>query len=189
MAPEPVIRVVINGVNYVPEVVTGNPVPDVPATDPVKQRIVETYRNVKIDELKKVVSHEMKNVKDLGKRRVLTLDDGKQVIFNSAAIFYTVSKNDGLIDIDSVQNSANEIEKGTIFNKMRFMSSQLLQKEMYLSLPLYRVVAPAKNTESHPDVLRRQKSRLDRVNFAIVSKKPAASDCHPRYGATHPDDV
>lgn len=117
MAPEPVIRVVINGVNYVPEVVTGNPVPDVPATDPVKQRIVETYRNVKIDELKKVVSHEMKNVKDLGKRRVLTLDDGKQVIFNSAAIFYTVSKNDGLIDIDSVQNSANEIENGTIFNK------------------------------------------------------------------------
>ena len=72
---------------------------------------------------------------------------------------------------------------------MMFILTQNLQKIMYMCLPLYRVVAPAKNTESHPDVLRRQKSRLDRVNSAIVSKKPAASDCHPRYGATHPDDV
>lgn len=55
---------------------------------------------------------------------------------------------------------------------MMFILTHLLQKEMYLSLPLYRVVAPAKNTESLTGVLSRQKSRLDRVNFAIVSKKP-----------------
>ena len=46
-----------------------------PATDPVKQKIVEKYRDVKIDDLKKVVSHGEKTVKDLGKRRVLTLDN------------------------------------------------------------------------------------------------------------------
>ena len=57
----------------------------------------------------------------------------------------------------------------------------LFQKETYLSLPLYRVVAPAKYTESHPDVLRRQKSRLDRVNSAIVSKTPACRSVAPQY--------
>ena len=117
MAPAPVISVVINGVTYVPGSVTDNPDTVVSATDPVKQSIVETYSDVKIDDLKKVVSHEMKNVKDLGKRIVLTLDDGKQVRFSQQASFYTVSKNDGQIGIDSFQSSEDEIEKGTIFNK------------------------------------------------------------------------
>ena len=66
MAPEPV-SVVIDGVNYVPEVVTDKPDTVVPATDPVKQKIVEKYRDIKIDDLKKVVSHSEKTVKDLGK--------------------------------------------------------------------------------------------------------------------------
>lgn len=120
MAPEP-ISVVVNGVNYVPEPVTVVPATDtvVPATDPVKQRIVDTFprSNIKIDDLKKVVSHDMKNLERLGKRRVLTLDDGKRVIFNYASSFYTVSKDDNKIAKDSVQNSANEIEDGSIFDK------------------------------------------------------------------------
>lgn len=117
MAPKP-ISVVIDGVEYVPAAVTVVPATDtvVPATDPVKQKIVDTYKDVKIDVLKKVVSHDMKNLERLGKRRVLTLDDGKQVIFNSAATFYTVSKDENKIDIDSVQNSEDKIEKGSIFD-------------------------------------------------------------------------
>jgi hypothetical protein len=122
MAPEP-ISVVVNGVKYVPEPVTVVPaaVTVVPATDPVKQRIVDTFprSNIKIDVLKKVVSHDMKTVKtgnNTGLHRVLTLDDGKQVRFNSASSFYTVSKNENKIDIDSVQNSADKIEKGSIFD-------------------------------------------------------------------------
>lgn len=115
MAPEP-ISVVIDGVKYVPE-----PVTVVPATDPVKQRIVDTFprSNIKIDVLKKVVSHDMKTVKtgnNTGLRRVLTLDDGKQVRFNYASSFYTVSKDDNQINMVFVENSADKIEKGSIFD-------------------------------------------------------------------------
>lgn len=115
MAPASVISVVINGVTYVPGSVTDKP----DTVVPVKQRIVDTYSDVKIDDLKKVVSHEMKNLERLGKRRVLTLDDEKQVIFNYAATFYTVSKNVSKNDElrkESVQNHESEIENGTIFN-------------------------------------------------------------------------
>jgi hypothetical protein len=118
MDTEPV-SVVIDGVKYVPEPVTDKPDTVVPATDPVKQRIVDTYRDVKIDELKKVVSHGEKTVKDLGKRRVLTLDNEKQVMFNnSTSSFYTVSK-DGTqqIKIEYVQNHLDNIETGKIFDK------------------------------------------------------------------------
>ena len=55
---------------------------------------------------------------------------------------------------------------------MMFILTHLLPKIMYMCLTLYRGVAPAKNTESLTGVLSRQKSRLDRVNFAIVNKKP-----------------
>ena len=120
MAPAPVISVVINGVTYVPGSVTDKPVPDVPATDPVKQMIVEKYRNVKIDDLKKVVSHEMKTVKtgnNTGLRRVLTLDNGSQVRFNGdSSSFYTVSKSDNQINMSFVAISADEIENGKIFD-------------------------------------------------------------------------
>jgi hypothetical protein len=122
MAPESV-SVVINGVKYVPELVTDKPDTVVPAIDPVKQRIVETFprSNIKIDDLKKVVKNEMKNVKfgnnTSQQRIVLTLDDGKQVRFSQQASFYTVSKNDSQINIDSVQSSEDEIENGSIFNK------------------------------------------------------------------------
>jgi hypothetical protein len=61
MAPEPV-SVVINGVIYVPKPGTDKPDTVVPATDPVKQSIVNTYSDVKIEGLKKVVSHDMKNI-------------------------------------------------------------------------------------------------------------------------------
>lgn len=47
MDTEPIISVVIDGVKYVPEVVTDKPDTVVPATDPVKQKIVEKYRDVK----------------------------------------------------------------------------------------------------------------------------------------------
>jgi hypothetical protein len=116
MAPEP-ISVVIDGVKYVPE-----PVTVVPATDPVKQRIVDTFprSNIKIDVLKKVVSHDMKPVKtgnNTELRRVLTLDDGKQVRFKSnASAFYTVAKSDNQINMDFVETSADKIENGTIFD-------------------------------------------------------------------------
>jgi len=46
---------------------------------------------------------------------------------------------------------------------------------MYLILKNMLVqqwVAPAKNTESLPGVVSRQKSRLERVNSAIVNKTP-----------------
>lgn len=116
MAPEPV-SVVIDGVKYVPEVVTDKPDTVVPATDPVKQKIVEKYRDVIIDDLKKVVTHYAAYVKNGDKRslrRVLTLDDGKQVLFNPAAKFYTVSK-DGNIVLDEFQYRNYEIENGNIF--------------------------------------------------------------------------
>ena len=121
MAPAPV-SVVIDGVNYVPGPVPDKPDTVVPATDPVKQRIVETFprSNIKIDDLKKVVSHEMKTVKTVnntGLRRVLTLDNDRHVRFSQQASFYTVSKNDSQINIDSVQSSEDEIENGSIFNK------------------------------------------------------------------------
>lgn len=124
MAPEPV-SVVIDGVKYVPAADTVVPATDtvVPATDPVKQSIVDTFPKSKIiiDVLKKVVSHDMKTVKtdnNTGLRRVLTLDDGKQVRFNSnSSSFYTVSKSDNQINMDFVETSADKIENGKIFDK------------------------------------------------------------------------
>ena len=117
MAPEPV-SVVINGVIYVPKPGTDKPDTVVPATNPVKQKIVEKYSNVKIDYLNNVVSHDMKNIDKIGKRRVLTLDDGRQVMFkNYASSFYTVSKdNTQQIKIEYVQNHLENIEKGKIFD-------------------------------------------------------------------------
>ena len=121
MAPEPVISVVINGKEYVPGPVTDKPDTVGPATNPVKQKIVEKYRDVKIDELNKVVSHGMKTVKigdNTSQRRVLTLDDGKQVMIKTdASSFYTVSK-DGTqqIKIEYVQNHLDNIENGKIFD-------------------------------------------------------------------------
>lgn len=120
MEPEPVMSVVINGVTYVPEQVTDIPDTVVPAADPVKQKIVETYSDVKIDDLKKVVSHGEKNVKignNTGLRRVLTLDNGSQVRFNGdSSSFYTVSKSDNQINMSFVEISADEIENGKIFD-------------------------------------------------------------------------
>jgi hypothetical protein len=123
MAPEPV-SVVIDGVEYVPAAVTVVPaaVTVVPATDPVKQKIVDTFprSNIKIDVLKKVVSHDMKTVKignNTSQRIVLTLDDGKQVRFKSnASAFYTVAKSDNHINMDFVETSTDKIENGTIFD-------------------------------------------------------------------------
>ena len=119
MAPEPV-SVVINGVNYVPKPVTDKPDTVVLAIDPVKQRIVEKYRNVKIDDLKKVVSHGEKTVKtgnNTGLRRVLTLDNDSQVRFNGdSSSFYTVSKSDNQINMSFVSSCARDIENGKIFD-------------------------------------------------------------------------
>lgn len=101
------ISVVINGVNYVPDTST---------TDPVKQEIVNAYKDINIKDLKKVVSHEMKNLVGKGEHMVLTLDDNKKVRLNSWAPFYTVSK-DGKIDKNSVQDSEVDIDTGVIFDK------------------------------------------------------------------------
>ena len=118
MAPEPV-SVVINGVIYVPKPGTDKPDTVVPATDPVKQSIVNTYSDVKIEGLKKVVSHDMKNIDKIGKHRVLTLEHGKQVMFNgNSASFYIVSKDDNQqIKKVYVENLTDDVENGTIFNK------------------------------------------------------------------------
>jgi hypothetical protein len=138
MAPEPV-SVVIDGVKYVPEVVTDKPDTVVPAIDPVKQRIVETFKDVKIDDLKKVVSHDMKTVttgNNTELDRVLTLDDETQVMFNYAARFYNVAKNDGQLHIDSFQNSKDKIKNGTIFNTSYvYIDTKPSEKNVYVYVP------------------------------------------------------
>lgn len=86
------------------------------ASDPVKDRIVKAFPGININNLNKVVSHEIKIFDELGKRRVLTLDNGKQVSYNYWALFYTVSKKDNKIGAASVQGNKDIIDNGTIFN-------------------------------------------------------------------------
>ena len=121
------VSVVINGIDYVPSTSTA-----VSATDPVKQKIVNTYKDIDIKDLKKVLSHEKKNLERLGERRVFTLDDDKKVVFNSSATFYTVSINDHTIDNDSVQNSEDIIENGKIFDSFDvYVNTNISKKNVY----------------------------------------------------------
>jgi len=93
----------------------------------VKQQIATQFKERSIDKetLKKVVGHEMKNVKQRNgeSRRVLTLDDGKIVMFNYAAMFYLVRKNENEneneneISRDSYENWSRDIENGEIFKE------------------------------------------------------------------------
>jgi hypothetical protein len=94
------------------------------ASDPVKDRIVKAFPEAfpkidNINNLMKVVSHEKKELNELGPRSVFKLENGKQVSYNIWVIFYTVSKkNNNEIGTASVQNEddRDKIDNGTIFD-------------------------------------------------------------------------
>jgi len=102
----------------------------------VKQQIVNQFKERTIDKetLKKVVGHEMKNVKQRNgeSRRVLTLDDGKIVMFNGPAMFYLVRKNDNEISRDSYENRSSDIENGEIFKEYDvYVDADIKQRNVF----------------------------------------------------------